>query len=318
MANTVEFLETGCWYSRNPVILFIPSPKTYKKGHQECFYTEPCGIPWCLVSYFFSYENSWFTVSWSFSIPGTNWIDSIKNRKEPWCPWTIRWRKYPNGILLWLVVKHKYRSSTKKIICKSSGQYKYCCWPVLSVEENDLNSGNIKCDGGHKRYKRRSVVTDYQSNCITVTVFISFYIYIFHCASFICPKPKSAVYGTKHFITTGSFAFPFSFASWLARMKASHQLYPEPRLGWLPDYMLHHKTDVLLVQWPNMQIMVIIGVRVTKAAINYSSWIPPCDNKVINLKIMPYLWCLIALRYVLRSVTLKPCSYMLVSILLEF
>jgi len=36
----------------------IPRLKTYKKGHQECFYIDPCGIPWLLVSYFFSYENS--------------------------------------------------------------------------------------------------------------------------------------------------------------------------------------------------------------------------------------------------------------------
>jgi len=55
--------------------------------------------------------------------------------------------------------------------------YKYCCWPFLSVKENDLHSGNIKCGGGHRRYKRKSIDTDYQSNCTTVTVFISFYIY---------------------------------------------------------------------------------------------------------------------------------------------
>lgn len=64
-----------------------------------------------------------------------------------------------------------------KIICKSSGQYKYCRWPILSVEENDLHSGNITCGGGHRRYKRRSIDTNYQSNRITVTVFISSYMY---------------------------------------------------------------------------------------------------------------------------------------------
>jgi hypothetical protein len=38
----------------------------------------------------------------------------------PWWPWTGRWRRYPNGTLLWLVVQPKYRSS------KSLGQYTYC------------------------------------------------------------------------------------------------------------------------------------------------------------------------------------------------
>ena len=66
----------------------------------------------------------------------------------------------------------------QKIICKSSGQYKYCRWPILSVEENELHSGNITCGGCHRRYKRRSIDTDYRSNCITVTVFIGSYIYL--------------------------------------------------------------------------------------------------------------------------------------------
>ena len=29
--------------------------------------------------------------------------------------WASRWRKYPNGILLWLIVQHKCRSSSKKL-----------------------------------------------------------------------------------------------------------------------------------------------------------------------------------------------------------
>jgi hypothetical protein len=58
---------------------------------------------------------------------------------------------------------------------------------------------NVKC---------RSIDTDYQSNCVAVTTFIS--TYLFHHAIFICPKPKSAVYGTERFITTTcSLASPF-------------------------------------------------------------------------------------------------------------
>ena len=52
------------------------------KGLQECCYIDHCGISWPLFSSsikFFSYEDSWSTVSWSFSIPGRNWGDSRMN-----------------------------------------------------------------------------------------------------------------------------------------------------------------------------------------------------------------------------------------------
>ena len=96
----------------------------------------------------------------------------------------------------------------QKITCNNLGWQKYCCWPLLSADENYLHSWNITRGGGHKRYKCRSIDLDYQSNCITVTVFIS--TYLFHHVSFICTKPKSAVYGTEQSITTGQLAFPFS------------------------------------------------------------------------------------------------------------
>ena len=51
-----------------------------------------------------------------------------------------------------------------------------CCQPNLSIGELDPHFGTITCPGGgHRRYKCRSIDTDYQSNCITVTVFINTY-----------------------------------------------------------------------------------------------------------------------------------------------
>jgi hypothetical protein len=75
----------------------------FKKGLQECLYTNHCGISWPVVSYsinFFSYK------------------DSRKHRQGPSWPWTSRCR-YPNGILLWLVVQPKYRSSNKKLLVRT-------------------------------------------------------------------------------------------------------------------------------------------------------------------------------------------------------
>jgi hypothetical protein len=65
-----------------------------------CLYINHCGISWPLVSYcinFFSCE------------------DSSKHKREPWWPWTSRWRRYPNRIPLWLVVQPKYRSSNRTV-----------------------------------------------------------------------------------------------------------------------------------------------------------------------------------------------------------
>lgn len=85
---------------------------------------------------------------------------------------------------------------------------KHVLMPNLSVKKHNLHSGNIMCVGGYRKYKCRSINTDYQSNCISATMFISTYFIMQH---FICPKPKSAVYSTDDFITTTcSLISPFS------------------------------------------------------------------------------------------------------------
>jgi len=62
-----------------------------QKGHQDFLYINRCGASWSVVSYsnLFSFEDS-------------------LNHKRGWLwPLTSRWRRYPNGILPWIVVQSK-------------------------------------------------------------------------------------------------------------------------------------------------------------------------------------------------------------------
>lgn len=74
-ADTLEILMF--WQLRK--VLPIP---------EECRFIHNCGISFHLVSYFisfFGYKNSWFAVSWFFSILGKYWGDSGK-QWSPCCP----------------------------------------------------------------------------------------------------------------------------------------------------------------------------------------------------------------------------------------
>lgn len=83
-------------------------------------------------------------------------------------------------------------------------------------------------------------------------------------SQFICQKPKSPAYGTENFITTCSLGLPVSCVHRFARMGAPHSVYPEPVLGWLSDYLppSYNKCPSCV------QIMVLVGIRVTKATTN--------------------------------------------------
>jgi len=75
-ADTLEILIF--WQLRK----LLPSP-------EECRFIHNCGISFRLVSYFisfFGYKNSWFAVSWSYSILGKYWGDSGKQWRSPCCP----------------------------------------------------------------------------------------------------------------------------------------------------------------------------------------------------------------------------------------
>ena len=146
-----------------------------------------------------------------------------------------------------------------------------CCQPNLSVGELDLHLGTITCaGGGHRRYKCRSIDTDYQSNCITFTVFINTNLFVMRALS---AQNQSAVYGTENFITSGSLAFPVSFFLLLARAYACHQVYPEASLALLLDHIPppsppspHPKQVSFLCAVAEIAIMVVAGIRVIKAA----------------------------------------------------
>jgi hypothetical protein len=77
-------------------------------------------LAWCTVTRmsksikFFSLD-SWSTSSWSFSIPCRSRWNSRKYRKGLWYPWTSSWRRYPNRIILFLIVQNKYWSRNKKL-----------------------------------------------------------------------------------------------------------------------------------------------------------------------------------------------------------
>jgi hypothetical protein len=51
------------------------------------------------------------------------------------------------------------------------------CRAYLLAGEHDLHSENITC-GAYRRYKCRSVDSDYQSNCIALTLFIITYFFM--------------------------------------------------------------------------------------------------------------------------------------------
>jgi len=66
----------------------------------RCPHINCCGISWPFVSY---------------SISFFSYIDSRKNRRGSSWPRASRSRRYPNEVLLWLVIQSKYRSSNTKL-----------------------------------------------------------------------------------------------------------------------------------------------------------------------------------------------------------
>ena len=112
----MECLHNRSWYSSNPDTspVLKNSPKCISFSLQESIYIKhwvsgdtlsPTPSPSSAVPVP-------VPVSWFFCIPGRNLRNSTKHTREYLCPWTSSWRRYPNGILLWLVVQPKCRSST--------------------------------------------------------------------------------------------------------------------------------------------------------------------------------------------------------------
>lgn len=72
---------------------------------------------------FHSYDDSWSTVSLSFSISDRKLRESRKQRRWLWCPWTSSWRRDPTGRIIWLDVQPKHKADTKS----------HSCWSVWKV-----------------------------------------------------------------------------------------------------------------------------------------------------------------------------------------
>jgi hypothetical protein len=66
---------------------------------QECLYTDLVECPHPL----------------SPALPISLAMMTPYNTRGAWWPWTSGWKRYSNGILLWLVVQPMYRSSNKKL-----------------------------------------------------------------------------------------------------------------------------------------------------------------------------------------------------------
>jgi len=86
------FLDWKFWFCQKKrfVIETSISEGHISKGLQECMYIRHCG---------FSFLLHQLLLLW-----------------RPWWPRTSRWRRYPNGIVPWLVIQPKYGSSNKQLL----------------------------------------------------------------------------------------------------------------------------------------------------------------------------------------------------------
>lgn len=87
----------------------------------SCYLLTPC-----LLLQILQLEDSWSTLSWSFSIPDSNWRDSRKHARAPWCPWISSWRRYPDGIFVLIRCTVKMQEQKQKITGKNLGKYGHC------------------------------------------------------------------------------------------------------------------------------------------------------------------------------------------------
>jgi hypothetical protein len=87
-------------------------------------------------------EDSWSTLSWSFSIRDSNWRDSRKHARGPWCPWTSNWRQYPNGIFVLISCTVKIQEQKQK----NYWQELYLSSPVgARLKEFNCNTSHVNC-----------------------------------------------------------------------------------------------------------------------------------------------------------------------------
>jgi hypothetical protein len=114
----------------------------------------------------------------------------------------------------------------------------YCCRPNLSVGEHDLHSENVACGSVHRRYKRRSIDTDYQVSRAIVSQW--------QCLLALINSPRE-LYLTKTTVSCVKRCkfYHHRFVSVLIFLWPStgpygdpllHRVHPELNLGWLPNH----------------------------------------------------------------------------------
>ena len=139
-----------------------------------------------------------------------------------------------------------------------------CCRPHRSVGEHELHSRNTTCGGGQRGYKCRSIDTDYQSNCITVTVCINTYLFATRALS--TQNPSQLCTTLNIVVATSSLTFLLSCLSTASYVGLSPSIC-RTQLGLASVPLAPPVKQVsFFVLWPKLQIMFSVGIRVTKTA----------------------------------------------------
>ena len=133
-----------------------------------------------------------------------------------------------------------------------------CCRPNLSV--GTWPALSITCGEGLSRYKCRSADTNYQSNCVIVTVFISTSYFVMRALS-----ARSTVGCVWHWMFCRHYAV---FVDCSLRKPHFCILSIEPSVSYLPGHMPPHTVDALSIVLcaENANHGFVLGIRVIKAA----------------------------------------------------
>lgn len=174
------------------------------------------------------------------------------------------------------------------------------------------------CGGGHRGYKCRSIDTDYQSNCITVTIFISTYLFAMRSLSV---QPKPVVYDTEIFCHHQFVSIPtlVSLDCFLRRPLTKH--LPNPVWAGFRTSCPLVKHVSFLCAVAESANHVFCRDQSDKNYHQTSVRVPEfllVTNMATNVTVTPYSPCPTALRSVPPSVALERLSKAPGSISLEF
>lgn len=118
-----KLLLCGTWgLSQDQKLCFFPEKSFIIKTDRSRGHVQKC-LWVCL--YINNFDISWphFSHSVNFFSHSIYFFSYEYYRKHrTWCSWlwTSRWRRHPNGIIVWLVVQSNYRSSNKLLPVRTS------------------------------------------------------------------------------------------------------------------------------------------------------------------------------------------------------